>query len=683
MTKRIFSNKALAIVLVLAVLMSCVVFSFGGASAAEETLLWENDFTASEGTDTNWMKAYTNSADNAWFSNGGGNFATYDSENSVMALKFTNANSWMYMSGFAMMHKNETHANTGEYGYHGGETDGSVMAKYGAFRPAKGTYKVTFKYKVESFSSTAGAVADICVGFALRAKWKWYGSTSSRANFINSTNNGNYEIAATVDASTANTWQTATVTIDQPLDDTTAMMHVFARNNDNAGKDLNGTTILVDEIKVYEVIPASTKLMWQNTFDKSKGSVGTVGKQNDGNWLGAYSANSGESDGNWISQENECGIDATYDETNEAMKIRFVGDNSWTAMGGFVLFHEAATVAGDGYGNVGVGQTESSTMTNFGVFRPGQGSYIVSLDYKVTEFSDVEGAAADICFGFARRGSWAWQSVTQTRDHFINNASGVIAELATVTASDKGDDWRTVSITIDQPYNDTTKGMLPNVFVRTSHNVTQKSLAGTEILIDNVKVYSTKAALDQTTNDRSAYLYNGETEQGATNLHRYVVNGNAQPKDGVYTSMRLAAKYTAGDNTGSTIIIGGTEYQLAERGILVGKANRTLNIDNYLWKSGKQSGFDDFWTSSDPEAVDEPVELTYTLRLANMGEAWFTSTNQYQFRSYYKVLVPYVDVDGSEKTETFTIYGGVSDAFTFGSLADTFEKSYWFSDLES
>lgn len=681
MTKRIFSSKVLAIVLVLAVLMSCMVFSFGGASAAEEKLMWENDFTAADGTDQNWMKAYTNTADNAWYSNDGGNYATYDSTNSVMALKFTNADSWMYMSGFAMMHKNETHATTGEYGYHGGETTGGTMAKYGGFRPTKGTYKVTFKYKVESFSTTAGAMADICVGFALRSKWKWYGSTSSRANFINSTNKGHYEIAATVDASTANTWQTATVTIDQTLNDTEAMMHIFARNNDGAGQNLNGTTILVDEIKVYEVIPSSTKLMWQNTFDKSKGSVGTVGKQNDGNWLGAYSANSGESDGNWISQVGECGIDATYDEANEAMKISFIGENSWTAMGGFVLFHEAATVAGDGYGNVGIGQNEISTMTNFGVFRPGQGSYIVSLDYKVTEFSDVEGAAADICFGFARRGSWAWQSVTQTRDHFINNANGVIAELATVTASDKGADWRTVSIAIEQPYNDTTKGMLPNVFVRTSHNVTQKSLAGTEILIDNVKVYSTKAALDQTVNDRTAYLYKGISDKGETNLHSYVVSGNAQPKEGAYTSMRLAAKYTAGDSTGTTIIIGGKEYALAERGILVGKAGRTLNLDNYLWKSGKQDNFGDYWNSSNPEAVDEPVELTFTLRLANMGAAWFTSANQYVYRSYYKILVPYVDVDGTEKTETFTVYGGISEAFTFGAYADTFTKSYWFPEL--
>ena len=677
MTKRIFSNKALAVVLVLAVLMSCLVFSFGGASAAQENLMWENDFTASEGTSTNWMQAYTNTADNAWFSNGGGNFATYDSTNSAMALKFTNANSWMYMSGFAMFHKNETHANTGEYGYHGGETTGGTVAKFGGFRPTKGAYKVTLKYKVESFSTTAGAMADICVGFALRTQWKWYGSTSSRANFINDTNKGVYEIAATVDVSTANTWQTATVTIDQPLDDTTAMMHVFARNNDGAGKDLNGTTILVDEIKVYEVIPASTKKMWQNTFTAADGVAG-----DNGNWMGAY----GRSDNFWCSTNAPAGIGVTYDSTNEAMKINFITDDSWTNIGGFVMCHEDTLTTGDAYGTIGVGQAETAQVTKYGVIHPAQGTYTVSLDYKVTEFSEVEGAAIDLCVGFARRGSWHWQGSPKTRDGFVNSHAtykGVYDEIATVTASDKGAGWRTATITIEQPYNDTEKGMLLEIFARTSENVTQKNLAGSEILVDNVKVYSTKAALDQTVNDRTAYLYNGETEQGATNLHRYVVNGNAEPKEGVYTSMRLAAKYTAGDSTGSTIMIGGEEYTLAERGILVGKANRTLNLDNYLWISSKTENFDEYWQPNPVVDSEDPTEITYTLRLANMGEAWFTSTNQYVYRSYYKILVPYVDADGSEKTETFTIYGGVSDAFTFGAYADTFTKSYWFSDIAS
>lgn len=659
MTKHFF-GKALAVVLTVALLVSCMVISFGGASAAEEKLMWENDFTASEGTDTNWMKAYTNTADNAWFSNDGGNYATYDSVNSVMALKFTNANSWMYMSGFAMMHKNETHANTGVYGYHGGETTGGTMAKYGAFRPTKGAYKVTLKYKVESFSATEGAKADICVGFALRTQWKWYGSTSQRANFINSTNKGHYEIAATVDASTANTWQTASVTIDQVLDDA-AMMHVFARNNDNAGKDLNGTTILVDEIKVYELTPPSTKVMWQNTFDSAKGT--------DSNWKKAYT---NTADNAWFS--NTGNNAATYDAANGAMELSFKSAGSYAYMSGFAMFHETATVAGsDIYGCHG-GES-SSVMINYGAFRPAKDTYSVSLDYKVTEFTDWEDAAIDLCVGFAARTSWKWYG-DKSRATFIDGTNkGVYDEIATVTASDKGADWRTVTITIDQPSDE---AMLMHVFARSSEGiVTQNNridFTGTKILIDNVRVYKTDAALDQTVNDREQYLYCGEANGVATNLHRHTANNE---DTNAYTSIRLGATYKSGDENGSTIILNGKEYEIVERGILVGEANRTLNLNKHLWKSTKASngGFANNW---DKVANGDAYDITYTLRLANMSKAWFEKTDSYQYRSYYTVKVPYVDSDNSEKVETFTIYGGVSEAFTFAQLADDFKKDTWF-----
>lgn len=664
--KKGYFSKALAMALTLAMLISCMTFSIGDASAAEEKLMWENDFTASEGTETNWMKAYTNTADNAWFSNGGGNFAAYDSENGAMALKFTNDNSWMYMSGFAMMHKNETHANTGVYGYHGGETTGGTMAKYGAFRPTKGTYKVTLKYKVESFSATEGAKADICVGFAARTQWKWYGSTSQRANFINSTNKGRYEIAATIDASSANTWQTATVTIDQVLDDA-AMMHIFARNNDNAGKNLSGTTILVDEIKVYELTPPSTKVLWQNTFDSAKGT--------DTNWKKAYT---NTADNAWFTNSNHNA--ATYDTANGAMELSFKSAGSYAYMSGFAMFHEMATVAGtDAYGCHG-GET-SSAMVAFGAFRPAKGTYSVSLDYKVTDFTDWEDAEIDLCVGFAARTNWKWYG-EKSRAAFIDSTNkGVYNEIATVTASDKGADWRTVTVTIEQPHDD---AMLMHVFARSSEGIITEhnkvDFTNTKILIDNVRVYATDAALDQTANDREQYLFEGTTaDQKKTNLHTHMTN---KEDNGVYTSVRLAAKYKSGDENGSTILLNGKEYEIVERGILVGKAKETINLNKYIWKSTKASngGFANNWEKA---SVGDTHEITYTLRLANMNKAWFEDDDAYQYRSYYKVKVPYVESDKSESEETFTIYGGVSSVFTFADLYDDFEAagmvSHWFS----
>ncbi len=666
MAKRIFSNKALAVVLVLAVLMSCMVFSFGGANAAQENLMWENDFTAAEGTSTNWMKAYTNSSDNAWYANGSVNKAVYDSENSWMSLEFTGTNSWTYMSGFAMFHKSKTHATTGEYGYHGGEDESGVMDDYGAFRPTQGTYKVTLKYKVESFSTTAGAVADICVGFASRTGWKWYGNPQ-RATFINSSNKGVYEIAATVDASTANTWQTATVTIDQPLNEA-MLMHVFARNNDNAGKELAGTTILVDEIKVYEVEVPTAKKMWQNSFTLAEGTSS--------NWLAGYQV----SDHAWTSTGS--GVVASYDSTNEAMEIAFQTDD-YSKIGGFGMFHETAThTTANEYGYIGVGNSEGAALTGYGVFRPAQGTYAVSLDYKVTDFSDVEGAAIDICVGFARRTKFNWIGTEKTRASFVSSDAtynGVYTAIATVTASDKGKDWRTATITIDQPYNDTSLGMMMHIFARTSENVTNKSLNGSTLLIDNVKVYSTDAALDQSVNDRYHYLYRGNvgTEENPvyTNLH---TNTNNPDDPNPYTSIRIGMRYMAGDDTGKTIIINGKEYEIVERGILVGLANRTLNINNRKWISSKSTDLGNYWLH---ESVSGGHRISYTLRLANMGEAWFKDNTSYQCRSYYKIKVPFVDADGSFGEETFTVYGGVSGTFTFGSLASTFDRAYWFPSL--
>ena len=167
MSMRNLGKKALAVVLSVAMLMSCMVFSFSAAAA--ETLMWENDF--SNGSATNWKAAYAQS-DYAWASGNSHNRVVYDEQSGAMKLSFTGAQSWAYMAGFGMFHKEATTANTtpDTYGYNGGENS-AVMLGYGAFRPTKGEYRVTFDYKVESFSATAGAAMDMCVGFASRTEW--------------------------------------------------------------------------------------------------------------------------------------------------------------------------------------------------------------------------------------------------------------------------------------------------------------------------------------------------------------------------------------------------------------------------------------------------------------------------------------------------------------------------------
>ena len=196
-----------------------------------------------------------------------------------------------------------------------------------------------------------------------------------------------------------------------------------------------------------------------------------------------------------------------------------------------------------------------------------------------------------------------------------------------------------------------------------------------------------------TENDRTSYLYRGNAAAEGedpiyTNLHRNTNNAD-DPK--AYTSIRLAAKYRSGDVKGSTYILDGVEYEIVERGIVAGKAGMSLDATgtkgtDYLWKSSvtANDGFATNWKNVGVDVADaaDQNEITFTLRLANMDERWFTDGTSYQFRSYFVLKAPYyVKNSTSVSNLTFTEYGTTSDSFTFAQMADTFDKDYWFPSL--
>ncbi len=195
-----------------------------------------------------------------------------------------------------------------------------------------------------------------------------------------------------------------------------------------------------------------------------------------------------------------------------------------------------------------------------------------------------------------------------------------------------------------------------------------------------------------TEKDRTAYLYRGEAKNGYTNLHTNTANAE---DDGIYTSIRLGAKYRSGDANGSTYILDGVEYEIVERGIVAGKAGMTLDATgtkgtDYLWKSSVTSnnGFASNWKKVGVDLADaaDQNEITYTLRLANMSEAWFAEDydQEFEFRSYFVLKAPYIVKNSTSVSNvTFTVYGTTSDAFTFDYLASTFAKDFWFTDLAS
>ncbi len=195
-----------------------------------------------------------------------------------------------------------------------------------------------------------------------------------------------------------------------------------------------------------------------------------------------------------------------------------------------------------------------------------------------------------------------------------------------------------------------------------------------------------------TEKDRTAYLYRGEAKNGYTNLHK---NTTDAEDDGIYTSIRLGAKYLSGDANGSTYILDGVEYEIVERGIVAGKDGMTLDATgtkgtDYLWKSSVTSngGFASNWANVGVDVADaaDRNEITYTLRLANMDERWFAETydEEFEFRSYFVLKAPYYVKNSTSVSDvTFTVYGTTSDAFTFNYLASTFAKDFWFTNLVS
>ena len=706
------------------------------------TLIAENDFTG--GSNDNWYYYYhhidgvhstnwhTNFHSDATKSVHG-NYADVDLNNGYMKLGFNTENAEDRISAFIFVHQSVTQNTTpGVYGY---SATSSVNAKYGNFSLANGNkYAIQFDYKVESFNDASASSVNLYVGHSdimLDGEKTMFGA--SLGVFKPGSTARQAKLVTTVGASDKSAgWQTAVASLD-----TTDSKSLFfaAEIANNTSANLTNAVVLIDNIKVYQVdeakLPSITfmyngnsvgsakgipgeafvmptlsvsapegtsavyyadencsqevslpntfanisqtfyvgfakEAMWENHFDNGTSTnwkANYAGKSDDG------AANSGQVGVG--TRDNYAVLES--DGSNSYMTLGFGNAASTGCLSGFWMFDEDAThtTAGEaGYAGDGYRPSNAVNYTK-GNFRPTAGQYIVKISYKVAKFVNNANAAMDICVGLGAKDAFFWDG-----DKLRSNMAKY-ATLVTVDQTDVSDEWQTAVVALEVPQNE----LSLHIFATTAASGTGASLTESEVYIDNVQIFDYDIAVDQTTSDRTAYLYNGTTAQGATNLHKYV--GNTE-KEGVYTSIRLGAKYTAGDSTGKTIVLDGVEYELVERGIVAGNAGATLNADgakgtDYLWKSSKTTNFDQYWEPNPVVPSDDPTQITFTLRLANMSEAWFTDSTEYQFRSYYKVKTADFDSDNA----VFTIYGPTSDTFTFDYLAGTFEKSYWFDDIAS
>ncbi len=455
MSMKTISKKALAIVLSVAMLFSCMVFSF--SASAEETLLWENDF--SNGTATNWKSQLGVSASSV-ASDGQYTKAIYDDASGAMKIDLNHA---AYIAGFRMQ---------------GQDNSNGADAK-GIFALGAGRYKVEINYQLTAITDKAGAAVDVCVGFAKKGYWYWDGHEGKdklRSNFESSTGAaGVYEVAATLTKSDEGaTMKKAIIYVD--LDDAfERRMHIFTKAGNGYQNDLT-STVMVDNVKIYSVtgdpvVPPST-LKYENDF-----SNGTAT-----NWMAKYS----DSTSSLIS--NSANTKAIYDDTAKAMKIEL---KKAGPIAGFRMHHKEA--ADDQYG----------------VFTLTKGYYKVEFDYQLTAIAERAGAAVDICVGVAKSGTWYWDNGT---DKILSNFTGstpvgIYGIGATLTKTDEGASMRKATVYLDIT-SDTTNYRM-HIFTKAGNGY-QDELDST-VFIDNVKIYEVdKNALSTVT-----FYYEG-AEVGST-----------------------------------------------------------------------------------------------------------------------------------------------------------------------
>ncbi len=273
------AKKVLAVMLSVAMLMSCAVFSFSANAAA--TLMWENHFD--NGTADNWMSLYGGESDQNMYNSGRigagqENYAVLKTEgnNSYMELGFNNYNAFNRLSGFRVFHEGTTSKNpadVGKYGYAGGYQYSSTAK--GLFLPQTGKYAITIDYKLIALNTTANAGLDVCASIGTV---NWSNNIGLRGGNIES-NGATPHVIATVSAADVGTdWRTATVYIDVDSD-AGVELNIFAKAKSGYTSSLTGSKVLVDNVRIYSYTEASdfSTVTFYLNGNKVGEATGTVG----------------------------------------------------------------------------------------------------------------------------------------------------------------------------------------------------------------------------------------------------------------------------------------------------------------------------------------------------------------------------------------------------------------------
>ena len=702
---RITSKKTLALLLTVAMLLTCMVFSFSASAAA--TKMWWNNFEG-EGTATSPYKGETaNGGQNSGRQNQTkGNYAVVKQDadgNAYMALGFENYAANTAASGFLMTHADQTVKNGTGAGSAGTYTSGSMFVN-GKFMLPAGKYAIKLDYRLESISATNAQGVDIAL--ATPASMWWNSDVAVMGG--GALTNDRYPttvIATATKADVGADWKTAICYFD--YEGSGAELHLLARRHADAVQDsLTGTEVWVDNIEIYQYeamsdFPSVSIYYGDQQLHTSTGIPGMAFPTPTLTGLPENAHVTYWADADFTTPAT---IPTVYPETSQTIYIKtekYMVNDPWsfetesvdasvssngTTFGDYKISDKAAHSGSKSLKldcSKGFATSTSANTTQF-MLKNGSGNYaeieigktylisywVMVPETMTTSFENCLWLVADP----TKTGSYSFSgNIYNTKERiFRQNSSSY------VTVPNDGQ-WHQIVCKIDgtrigNVYADKLHGY-GKVLVGLSNKVAQEGLS---VYVDDMDLICLEDLAAEST-ELTAYLYKGETAQGATNLHSHTTT-----KTGIYTSIRLGAKYTAGDSNGDTIMMGGVTLPLSARGIVAGKADMTLNAKgtkgtDYLWSSYKTSGLDQYWTA-------DGNKLSYTLRLANMGKEWFESANEYVWRSCFEVTLPAFYKESAANTlisnEKAVIYGDTSDALTFGAMVENnFTTDYWFTDL--
>lgn len=496
MSMRIVSKKVLAVVLSLAMLMSCMIFSF--SASAEMVLLWENDF---DDTTAPWYAVLRGESDLGNFNSGTvgrndvtqGNYAVHkaDGTNGYMELGFAHWNARNKLSGFHVRHKTATSKGvTGTYGAGGAAV---WRTGDGAFSPTEGKYKIEFDYKINDLVEDPTTRIQICVGF-INAETFFWDDARDLATVKNSTNGGTVYTAATVSRSNLGMdWARATLYVDIE-GDADRSMHIFLANEYHEPESNPIGSVSIDNFKMFKYdgvndLPidpesVSTK-MWENHFDNPGD-----------NWYQRYLVKDYRSD-----------VTATggnfADYTDGMMKLGFSSETAEANLSGFTMLHQTATH--DNAGQYGYKGEYVYSAGKQGAFGPENGKqYAVTFKYNVQGFNADSANSVDICVGYACELYW---DKPRALSYFTGTKKGAYDVAATVSAADIAKGWQTGAgyLTVDTSrYTGQYDGSDLYVFAKVRDNVAGDQTEAI-VLIDDVVVYEYEEANLPVVN----FYYNG------------------------------------------------------------------------------------------------------------------------------------------------------------------------------